>query len=468
MIFRYFVLVLIFSTVFLSGILQNTYAVSVVAVTDNGSSFPVELSTSDTSSDGTSVFDALGVYMVIQNINTDGIVYFGDGDSPGKQTDIRGYVGIDSSDDWAIAITDDDFYETLYVSEFGKQYTYVSGSLVDVSESEPNTLGFSKSRSMSGSNSISLNNDGITVSGTGIHVADITMMQGTSVLLTGDIDTGANLEIIQTPQDMMNVISYSTTNGYLMYEIDAALSGTTAYANTDIEIHEDDELIVYTWETWIEAHSKLYQCGRGKCYLTTYHEHVDNIGSPTIIGTIDGDDTRLITKIEHIGISADNSYEFKFYVSDFGEKLQSFDSDFETLYEFETTAKNTYLIAEIDDNSVLIKGESFDADSNVYLEIDGLSSDIAYDISKNGITGVVEKTSSTGTISLLYEDVDFGISTSLGGILKLYPDSILYQDDFGIGMIDLYIMDSQLYYQQVQMIYYSSHKIISGGSFLLP
>jgi len=78
--------------------------------------------------------------------------------------------------------------------------------------------------------------------------------------------------------------------------------------------------------------------------------------------------------------------------------------------------------------------------------VDSLPVDIAYDITKSGITGVVGKTSSTGEISLLYNDVDFGVSSSLGGILTIYPDSTSYMvdssedssDDFGVGMVDVY------------------------------
>lgn len=100
--------------------------------------------------------------------------------------------------------------------------------------------------------------------------------------------------------------------------------------------------------------------------------------------------------------------------------------------------QNSYIIVTLDAGSVTLKGESFDSDSDVYLEIDDLLPNIAYDITKSGITWVLGKTSSAGSISLLLDDIDFGIYTSPGGILKIYPDSAKYLGNFGVGMIDLY------------------------------
>jgi len=57
------------------------------------------------------------------------------------------------------------------------------------------------------------------------------------------------------------------------------------------------------------------------------------------------------------------------------------------------------------------------------------------------VTGVVGKTSNSGEISLLLDDIDFGVSTSPEGILKIYPDSTKYMGNFGIGMIDLFHKD---------------------------
>lgn len=222
MIFRYFVMVLMFSIIFLSGIVENTYAVSVVAVTDSGSSFLVEFGTSDTSSNSTSsvssnatsILDGLCVSLAIQNINTNGKVYFGSGNNPGSQTDIRQYVGIGANDDWAIAITDDDSYEVLVIPEFKKEYSYSSGSLLDVTSTHPNILGYSNSQSISGAPSISLGNDEITISGTGTVVMKLNSYSN-DMLIRGTL-SNADVKLVTSPLDL-TTISMSG-NDYVLYE----------------------------------------------------------------------------------------------------------------------------------------------------------------------------------------------------------------------------------------------------------
>ena len=105
--------------VFLSGIIipLEISGYSFVGVTDNGVRFPITLQSddSDDNEDGTSIYDALGVSLAIQNINTDGSIYYGN-DITGLQTDIRQYVGVGTNDDWAIAISNDDTVEAFNLS----------------------------------------------------------------------------------------------------------------------------------------------------------------------------------------------------------------------------------------------------------------------------------------------------------------------------------------------------------------
>ena len=145
---------------------------SFVGVTSNGVEFPISqmnsesTNSTDSVGDGDSILDGLGVYLTIQNIGTNGMVYFGDGDNPGKQTDIRAYVEVGQLDDWVVAIDDNDIHETLSVPEFGVQYTYYSGSLVESGVKSPNVLGYSESRILSGDVTVTTNDDGIVLTKT--------------------------------------------------------------------------------------------------------------------------------------------------------------------------------------------------------------------------------------------------------------------------------------------------------------
>ena len=111
----------------------------------------------------------------------------------------------------------------------------------------------------------------------------------------------------------------------------------------------------------------------------------------------------------------------------------SFDSNFEQYIEL---PYDSYLVANLNDGNVVIKGENFNPDA--FFQVKGLPSHVAYDISKNGITGVIGKTNHVGKISLSRDDVDFGIATSPGGSLRIHPDSLSYVGYLGSALIDMY------------------------------
>jgi len=112
----------------------------------------------------------------------------------------------------------------------------------------------------------------------------------------------------------------------------------------------------------------------------------------------------------------------------------SFDENFEKKVKL---LEDSHIVITVNDGSASIKGETFNPETDVFLQIDDLPKNTAFDISKDGIIGVIGQTDSNGRISLLYEDVDFGIITSMGGILKIYPNSLTYNGDYGIIMFDL-------------------------------
>jgi len=81
---------LIVTMIFVSiGIPLDVLGYSFVAVTSNGVTFPItvsEINSSNSSGTGDSILDGLGVSLRIQNIDTNGKVYFGSGNNPGSQT----------------------------------------------------------------------------------------------------------------------------------------------------------------------------------------------------------------------------------------------------------------------------------------------------------------------------------------------------------------------------------------------
>jgi hypothetical protein len=203
-------------------------------ISDLARKYPLEnkilmISANDTGTgDGTSIYDALGVSLAIQNINTDGKIYYGNGVT-GLQTDIRQYVGVDTNNDWAIAISNDDPVETLSVSEFGSEYQYSNGGLIQIDNTLPNILAYSNSQSMSGSTSMSLTDDGIVISGTGIRIIKLNSHDD-DLLLRGTLNN-ADVKIVTSPLDL-TTLSMSGNN-YLLNQDTNVSKVQTSYSESN-------------------------------------------------------------------------------------------------------------------------------------------------------------------------------------------------------------------------------------------
>ncbi len=440
----------------------DTFGYTFVGVTSNGVEFPI-LSISDTNNsnstdtgtgDGDSILDGLGVYLTIQNIGSNGVVYFGeDGTNDSYQTDIRQYVATGIYDDWVIVIEEEDNYETLAALEFGAEYRYVSSYLANVTNNIPNILGYTEPRILSGNIDISINDDGISFSGDGEIILKLHDYSDQTIFLRGHTDSGNIIKIITSDFDLIND-SYTTGKGFLTYSanidpgensfsviagIDSTHTGVLTY---DAYGARDGWGIYYPycWKTdsnfgdvspyayspcqykYLDAQitTTLVETNNGDHYTIT-----GDSTTPTLLGIYDGYD------------QYNNNFNFKLYDTLPSVQLAGFSEEFEGLLEF--PIQQTYLYVKLDGGTSNIKGESFDPDVDVFFKVVDLPADTAYDITKSGITGIVGKTSSTGTISLLAGDVDFGISSSPGGILTIYPDSVKYLGSLNdVAMIDLY------------------------------
>ena len=456
-------------------------------VTQRGRTFPISfdertnqngVGTGDGTGDGKTLTDGLGVYLAIQNIDTNGKVYFGSGDNPGSQTDIRQYVGVGNNDDWAITVTDDDVTNAvkLPVSEFAKEYEYNGNKLVDVTDTS-NALWYHDDYIVSGSPIISPNNDddGITISGTGTIMMKL-FSYSDGLWFRGALNN-ADVKIVTSPFDLYGISM--SGNKYVIYEntspsvslkntvqawkprecrINGGCWGgynfnTYTYSITstpNIIVASDSELSsTYNYNSII--HSSI-PCGDKnhpgrRCPVTSSES-----GSlDTVISSRSTTDGLLVTSLSSPYVSTARSSSPEPSVgplragantahtllspAPWNEKY-SFDSNFEQYIEL---PYDSYLVANLNDGNVVIKGENFDPDSDAFFQVYDLDPHMAYDISKNGITGVIGKTSSTGEISLSRDDVDFGISTSPGGLLKIYPDSAKYLHRIdNVAMIDLY------------------------------
>jgi len=458
---RYFSLLVIVATsvVLAFTIPSDVSGYSFVGVTSNGVEFPIiSYSISDVLSEnntgtGDSILDGIGVYLAIQNIGNNGIVYFGeDNTNHSSQTDIRAYVEVNEYDDWVVVIDDDDVYEILFVPEFGVEYTYDSGSLINVTNNTPNILGYTESRILSGDITVTTNNDGIFFSGNGEVVLKLHDYSNQSLLLRGDGTEDNVIKIITSEYDLINDVYYS--NGYMTYSnnIDPGTNSFSVIGGID-SIHTGvltfdaygarNEWGIYYPYCWMTDSN--FGDVSPYAYSPCQYKYLDAQITTTLVETNNGDHYTITgdsTTPTLLGIydgyyQYNNNFNFKLYDTLPSVQKASFsDGSYEQVLEFPT--QQTYMYVKLDGGTSTIKGEAFDIQSDVFFKVNSLLPDIAYDISKGGITGIVGKTSSTGEISLLYDDVDFGIGTSPGGILTIYPESIKYLGNLGVGLIDVW------------------------------
>ena len=422
---------------------------------------PETLSGVDANDGGTSIFDGLGVSLFIENIDTNGKVYFGNG-IKGLQTDIREYVGLGVNDDWVTVITDDDPVETLFVPEFAKEYRYESGALTEIADTIPNILGHSASKTLSGTVNIATSDAGMFFSGDGEVILKLHDYSDQPLFLRGDTSYGGSyggsvFKIITSSHDLINE-PYVEHKGYLTYSanINPVTDSFSVVAGID-SAHTG--VLIYD----AHAYGKPYNNGHSLACINVH----TNLGYTTSVTKISNflcdytlTDVRTETDLvktdngDHITISGDSTWpaimlypyfhtqyndNFVFNLYDTLPSIQKFGFAGGGPFEKQMTfpPEQTYLYVKLDGGQSYIKGEAFDPASDVFFKVHGLLSDTAYDISKSAMTRVVGKTDSDGGISLLYDDVSFATSASPGGILKIYPESVKYTDELGAGMIDL-------------------------------
>ena len=393
--------------------------------------------------DGKTLTDGLGVYLAIQNINTNGKVYFGSGDNPGSQTDIRPYVNVGNNNDWATVTPN--VYKIFPNLEFAKEYEYNGGDLIDMTPYTRNELWYDDSEIMSGSHIISQNpDDGITISGTGIIVVKLYPYRD-DMLIRGTLNN-ADIKIVTSPHDLTRISM--SENKYVLYENTSPGLGSCGIPDRivscfDITVASDSDLSsTLKYDVSYLVAISCTDKNRPVCW--TSERRFARGGLGTVISSSSTTDGISVTSLSSLYTGGAGSPESFLNNANMIHKLvspapwneqYSFDNSFEEYIEL---PDNSYIVANLNDGTVEIKGEHFNPDYDAFFEVDHLPPHIAYDITKNGITGVIGKTNHEGKIFLSRDDVDFGISTSPGGDLKIYPDSVSYSGYLGSALIDMY------------------------------
>ena len=421
--FSVLILFFVFGTVLISSSLNYADGYSFVGVTSNGVEFPINIETSSTSnstssatSNAQTVSNAFGVYSNIYTNQKIGQVFWGNG-ILGTAEPLTPYIPTNSSSNFGAVILETDTINTYQIPEFWRTYNYANVSLVDVTQTSPNLLGYSESRTTVGS-AVSSISDGINVSGTGEIIFKLNDYSNQSLILRGDSGIG-DVKIITSSIDLMGA-TYTPGFGYLSHSGgNPGTNGISIVAGSDSTHKGEFDYSVYHPSYWVN-----YSC-RGGCipHGHTVPAHTSYHTSTSTLVQVNNVNHMLVTGHTNTGsISAFRLYDTLPSV----EKIGFSSEIFETNFQFPN--EQSYLYVKPNGGTVTIKAE--ESVNIPIVQISNLPSNTPYEISKDGWIGAVGITSETGTITLYDSEVNFEGFTTQGGLLHLYPDSMSYRGAF--------------------------------------
>ena len=282
----------------LSTIFENNdvFGYSFVGITNNGVEIPIILENSQSSEsnngtgsgDGQAMLDGMGIQKRIIKNDISGTMIFGI-DDVGETSAILPYQVISSDVNFATLIENSDAKNTYAISDYWKLYALSGTSLVDVTPNVPNILGYSNSESKSGTNTISLQSDGIHVSGSGFRVIEVNPMGGTDLIYRTTMQSGAFVDLVESPNNL-SALSYDGSRFVLYTESDSSsLGGSKILYNYDVYRKYKSCGGSYgtpgVWSSDGLVYTKSAYCGWGALFIretTTYaYSHSGTSVSPS-------------------------------------------------------------------------------------------------------------------------------------------------------------------------------------------
>ncbi len=447
----------------LFGFFGFSYALgySFVGITSDGVEIPIILQSENTDNegkgegDGTSVLDGMGIQKRIIINDVLGTMIFGS-DDVGKATAILPYQDVSANVDFAAVIENSDVKNTFVISNFWKLYEFSGTFLVDVTPSVPNILGYSNSESKSGTNTISIQPEGIHVSGSGFRVIKVNPMDGINLIYRATMPAGASIDLVESPNDLSTLL-YDGSRFVLYTGSDSSsLGGSKILYNYDVYRKYQSCGGSYgtpgVWSSNGLVYTKSSYCGWGALFIretTTYaYSHSGTSVSPVDV-FIKADPATAITpstatysvsnvgeykKVNSISQSAPTSCGNRgcvgtasttsFAVKDSSPYQTQLLTSADTEMLYTMPEGDLYLIVEPNGGTVTIKGEATTSVTSNVINISGLDAGVPYDMTQNGSVIASGVTSSAGTIVL--NSID-GIDLESIALLNLYPDSLVYE-----------------------------------------
>ncbi|KEQ56877.1 hypothetical protein AAA799N04_00547 [Marine Group I thaumarchaeote SCGC AAA799-N04] len=435
--------------VFTGSWTQSADAQQIQIVTDLGNVFVAEQASEETSSNsgqgGGGVFGNSGTF---RTLDLAGQVIHGQG-MTGKANSLKSYTEVDPSSDFATIVLDDDKVTTVSIPEFTKEFKYKSGSLIDVTSQAQNILGYSASKVLSGKPSVSITSNGIVISGNGKILLKVNdNLQDQKVRLSGTVPPGGKLNVLEAEIDLTNV-QYDNSRGFLLHHCRCNPTSTSLDVLVSADASSPDVTGVFEYD---QSWSAIYyhgKCCKGKRVTSS---HSTQTVASDLVTTKDSDSGYRVTgdntnpkaatiklppggKLFRVNYNKVSDYQHWVYDKNGGPVVMGVTTNFEKFYTIHDT-RGTYITAELNGGTIKIKGETFDPNVDVMFEVSGLEPNMPYEVVKNDLVGTRGITSPSGKISLTADSVDLFDDISPGGILRIYPDSMVYRGSFSTIIFD--------------------------------
>jgi len=429
-----FLISIISCTAFLAA---DVFGQQLQAVTERGNVFVLDMPEywKEAAGNKTSATDGIGVVSRLVYDGQAGQFVQGTG-SRAEFGSLVPYNHVDADSRFASAIDFSDGGSKMGIPEFFESYRAV-GSSLQKDSSNPSTLGYSASRTLSGNIGVTrATSDGIDISGHGRLVLKLNSYSE-MVRIDGTLAGGSTLRIVDSPYDLTTQAYDSDMGAYLISHThtdpgpdtmsvpagsvpDSRKSGTFDY-------DQEASAVVYHGKCCKSRYvtsGTIHQSVIPNLQITSHNAgYLEVTGDTTIPELMDIDSiTRPGAKILRVEYNRVANFDHRTYDTLPAKLVASFPRNFEAVVSLD--AHNRYVVIDSSGGESSISGRTVGSSPNpALISVSGLEPDTVFRIvGDGGRTMAAGATDSGGAIEIRTSASDRRTFESIGGYLQVYPD----------------------------------------------
>ncbi len=422
---------------------------------------------------GTAMINGMGLNSRIIQLDYFGKILHGQG-IVGSQDSLKPYTTVSSTSNYATELLNSDPQTIILIPEFNAEYRYSGGNLHLVGTTTPNILSYSQSRTVAGDGTSVQLSSGIVFSGTGQIIVQLNDLGTQTLRLDGTVLSGAKLRFVEkiSTHDLMTV-PYDNTYGFNIKtgSVYHSVASYGTYSKSCTPPYPGSYVSPISYGTYYFNDNPTLDVSS----LSNFVARVSGINF-TPSGTQNSNSYTVRSVDYSYGYSycPQTGYVLSGSITPIpiaGSPILYYDkSPVIDLLTFTTNfigntiptiaGKQYYLIAEPNGSTITVTGITYNPYAP-YLKITNMSSNIPYEIVKDGFVSASGLTPENSPLTLLLPDVDLNGSQGAApiGTLYLYPDSLSYRGSFNTIVFDN-INDEIIHIQTIDNKVYVVHAYV--------